>query len=224
MPVTIATNNDLKGIRAIWEEHFTTDSNYLTILFEEIIPLCTNYVYKEDNTVISTLSLMPMRFINGNDKMPSAGWYMFGVATLKDFWGKKLAASTILHAIKEMKAKGYQFIFERPANQSLNKYYLNLGFSHQLKYIPHTFNITCSTENITNNAEHIIKDIAKTFPKRFEWEKTDLLKGLIKLGEIEFNNIEYQKNPPQGTFIAINPIGEIKPEIFNDTFFCFPME
>ena len=226
MPAIIATEKDFEGIKEIWEEHFTTDQEYLSIIFGEIIPRCTNYVYKVGEKVVSILSLMPMKFIDSSNNKPLNGWYMFGVATHKEYWGKRLAAETIKTASEELEEKGYKFIFERPANQSLNQYYLNLGFSKQLGYIPYQFKGLehGSTRNIESKANQIVGEISNSFTKRFEWENLEILKGLIKLGEVEFNNTIYAKTPPEGVFIAIKPLGNTQPEIFNNTFFCFPME
>ena len=226
MLISTAKENDFHGIEEIWKQLFTTDPKYLSIMFGEIIPRCTNYTCKEDGKIVSALSLMPMKFIDSTTGTTLKGWYMFGVGTLKEYWGKKLAAKTIAAAIEDMGRKGYQFIFERPANQALNNYYLNLGFSKQLEYIPHIFktNSSSSTGNIENIAANILQEISSTCPKRFEWEDIDILKSLIALGELEFNNTFYPQNTPEGTFIAVKPLGNTQSEIFNKTFFCFPME
>ena len=49
MQISKADTADFAGIRAIWEEQFTTDSEYLNIMFGEIMPKCTSYVSKTDN-------------------------------------------------------------------------------------------------------------------------------------------------------------------------------
>ena len=224
---------DLAGIRSIWEEQFTTESGYLDIIFGEIMPQCTSYVCKEGTRIISALSLMPMHFIDDTTGTRLNGWYMFGVATLKEYWGKRIAAQTIEYASSIIEKDGYSFIFERPATQTLNEYYSKLGFSKQLEYTPHHFKTSenySSTGNIST--ESSIKDLAKTVLeeirsshcKRFEWKNLTILQSLIKIGELEFHNTTYCSTPPKGVFISIKTMNNTPEEIFNKTFFCFPME
>ena len=224
---------DLTGIRTIWEEQFTTESEYLSVMFGEIIPNCTSYVCKDGNKVISALSLMPMLFIDDNKGTRLNGWYMFGVTTLRDYWGKRIAAQTIEYASSEMEKEGFSFIFERPANQTLNNYYSKLGFTKQLQYIPHRFNTAIfdgSTRNIgiedsaKAESENVLKEIRRCHPKRFEWSEPSIIQSLIKIGELEFNNTTYCKTPPEGVFISIKTMNKTPENIFNNAFFCFPME
>lgn len=237
MQISKAGIGDLAGIRSIWEEQFTTDGKYLEILFGKIMPQCTSYVCKENGAIVSALSLMPMVFINDITGTKLNGWYMFGVATLKKFWGKKIAAQAIEYACTCMEKDSYSFIFERPATQSLNNYYSKLGFSKALEYIPHSFKIPAtnsSTGNISAEksagtdtcsiSKTILKDIRNVHRKRFEWGNIALLESLIELGELDFHNATYCITPPEGTFISIRTLNSTPEEIFNGTFFCFPME
>lgn len=229
MPISIAIKEDFKGIRDIWEEQFTTECDYLEIMFNQIMPLCTSYIYTEGRDILSVASFMPMKFIDTSRNIERAGWYMFGVATLKRAQGRKLAASIISNALSEFKSKNYCFVFERPANQSLNEYYLKLGFTTSIQRLPHLFssmNTHCSTKNNTEifPPQTILKEIRRGFPKRFEWENVDLLKGLVSLGEVQYHNNSSINSTKEKTYIAVNPLNEISPEEFHDTFFCFPME
>ena len=224
---------DLTGIRTIWEEQFTTDCAYLDIMFGEIMPQCTSYVCKEETRIISALSLMPMHFIDDTTGTQLNGWYMFGVATLKEYWGKRIAAQTIEYASSIIEKDGYSFIFERPASPTLNEYYSKLGFSKMLEYTPHHFKTSENNGSTGNIAtESSIKDLAKTVleeirsshSKRFEWKNLTILQSLIKIGELEFHNTTYCTTPPEDVFISIKTINHTPEEIFNNTFFCFPME
>lgn len=224
---------DLAGIRTIWEEQFTTDCTYLDMMFGKIMPQCTSYVCKEGAKIISVLSLMPMRFIDDMAGIKLNGWYMFGVATLKEYWGKRIAAQTIEYTSSCLEKDGYSFIFERPAKQTLNGYYTKLGFSKQLGYIPHHFK-TAQNHGSTGNiiaetdakiiAKTILEEIRESHPKRFEWKNLTILQPLIEIGELEFHNATYCKTPPEGVFISIKAMNKTPEEIFNNTFFCFPME
>ena len=225
MPAILpATTEDLKGIRAIWEEQFTTDEPYLSIMFNEIMPLCSNYICKENGKIVSALSLMPMTFIDSNNSAQLEGWYMFGVATLKEYRGRKLAAQTIEYAVFCKEKEGYSFIFERPAEQSLNEYYSKLGFTKHLQRIPHLFSDHPKEGSTRNTTETVLKEIRSNFKKRFEWQNIKILDALIKLGELEYHNATYCKTPQKEVFISIKANKQIPEAIFNETFFCFPME
>lgn len=230
MAIVIATYSDFKGIRTIWEKRFTTESEYLEVMFTRIMPQCTSYIYRnDDGEILSVASFMPMKFIDSTQNIVMHGWYMFGVATLEKAEGKRLAASTISYAIDDISTKNYQFIFERPANQQLNNYYLKLGFSKTLKRAPFTFNNRkerCSPGNISEVypqkplPEHIVEQINKNFKRKFLWENLEILQSLIDLGELEAHPTEV----PDETYIAINPLNGTASETFDNAFFCFPME
>ena len=219
-----AKAEDLNGIRAIWEEQFTTDEPYLSIMFTEIMPLCSNYICKENGKTVSALSLMPMKFVDSAGGTTLEGWYMFGVATLKEYWGKRLAAQTIEYAASCKEKEGCDFIFERPAQQSLNGYYSKLGFTKHLPRIPHLFATPFTTGSTGNIATSIINEIRAVFTKRFEWQNSRLLEGLIRLGELEYHNLNHCNTPLKETFISIRTAKDFPEGTFSKTFFCFPME
>lgn len=244
MGIRIAREDDFKGIRNIWEERFTTDKNYLDTLFSHIMPYCRSYVFCENGKILSAISLMPMLFVNselgerssGNtySRKKIKGWYMFGVATLLHAEGRKLAQSIIREATQELETEGFGFIFERPANQSLNRYYLNLGFSISIQKYPFQFNnikygeILAAQSGGAALAEISSKvkaAIGENFTKRFIWSNHHILEGLIKLGELRDHILTYKENPPENeTYIAVNPLKTRNPEQYKETFFCFPME
>lgn len=239
---TASAEKDFLGIRKIWEERFTTDQIYLDTIFEKVFPLCRSYVLSgENDEILSVITLMPMRFFSpeisgtATEKDHLKGYYLFGVATLEKATGNHLAASLIEHASRELATEGYDFIFERPANQSLNKYYIKLGYSISLKKIPHLFNLDKLIGSTKNNhrkptikslAESILNEIKIEFNRRFEWNDTQILEGLLKLDELnEHNKREYsQQMLEEETFIAINNLSSYKDSIFTGTFFCFTME
>lgn len=226
--------DDLKGIRKLWEERFTTDQSYLDTIFKEVFPFCRSYIYSLNGETVSAASLMPMNYTYPNAEYAPKGFYLFGVATTRIHEGKKLAATLIEHAVKDITIEGYDFIFERPANQSLNNYYLKLGFSKSLPKLAYHFNLHIhngSTENNHRNQHHkttpesILEAIRIEFPRRFEWADRRILEGLINLGEVEYNNEVYKNGwNKDETYIAINIISKINPEIFNNSFFCFSLE
>ena len=231
--IKIATAEEIPWIRRVWEKVFTTDKQYLDTIFSEVFPHCRTYIYTENNEVLSVASLLPMLFHTPYQETPSEGFYLFGVATLPKGRGRRLAANIILHISRELAAEGYEFIFERPANQGLNNYYLNLGFSIQLPKIPYQFkleNNECSPRNNTSflrrksHAETILASIRDNFSTRFEWKEKASLEGLITLGELEYHNNTYSAAPTDEVYIAVKRLNNVDSSIFKDTFFCFPME
>lgn len=239
MEIKIASSEkDFTEIREIWEERFTTDREYLNTIFKYIFPLCRSYIYVQNGKAVSVITLMPIRYCDESSSKAHIttldGFYMFGVATLKEFEGNRYAANLILYASDSLTTEGYSFIFERPANQSLNKYYFNLGFTVSSPKIPHLFSCTkeeCSPENIQRNhtlktlQEHVIKEIQVEHERRFEWKNEKILRGLILLGELEAHMESYTPTPDSSEiYISTKPLSNTNPELFKNTFFCFPME
>lgn len=234
--ITIATQHDLPGIREIWEEKFPAEDEYQQTIFSEIIPLCTNYIIKEcSGAVVSVISLMPMNFVNDIEMLQLKGWYMFGVATKNGFEGKGYASSLISHAISELQRNGYDFIFERPANQELINFYLKFGFTKLIKKQRYSFqhhltlgNPSCSTTNkeVERCSKEVLAEIRNHFNTRFEWTNPTLLEKLVLLGEIErHNELQTEESFQDQCYIAIKTLNkELSPSVFRDSFFCFPME
>lgn len=233
--ISIATAYDLLKIREIWDEMFPAEKEYQDFIFSEIIPLCTNYIIKEcSGAVVSVISLMPMNFVNDIEMLQLKGWYMFGVATKSGFEGKGYASSLISHAISELQRNGYDFIFERPANQELINFYLKFGFTKLIKKqrysLQHvqTLKITpynTQQRDIETILDQILTGIRDDFKTRFEWANTTFLKKLIELGEIDrHNELQTSESLQERCFIAVKILNNTPDSIFNDAFFCFPME
>jgi GNAT superfamily N-acetyltransferase len=237
---------DYKGIREIWDEQFPADAEYQENVFATILPLCKTYIIHETDSsgnegkILSTASLMPMKFIDSCPKPVSTtnirkikGLYMFGVATRNGFEGKGYASRLINHAISELERNNYNFIFERPANQNLIDFYLKFGFTKILKKKECRFNAISGEPSNSgesdnykiNNASECILKVLRTFPKRFEWESSELLENLIKLGEIErHHELLTPESLQEECYIAVKPLNDTPESAFDDAFFCFPLE
>ncbi|MBR4094261.1 MAG: GNAT family N-acetyltransferase [Bacteroidales bacterium] len=233
--ISIATAYDLLKIRAIWDEMFPAEKEYQDFIFSEIIPLCTNYIIKEcSGAVVSVISLMPMNFVNDVEMLQLKGWYMFGVATKSGFEGKGYASSLISHTISELQRNGYDFIFERPANQELINFYLKFGFTKLIKKQRYSFQhiqtlkitpYNTPQRDIETISDQILTEIRDDFKTRFEWANTTFLKKLIELGEIDrHNELQTSESLQERCFIAVKILNNTPDSIFNDAFFCFPME
>ena len=233
--ISIATAYDLLKIREIWDEMFPAEKEYQDFIFSEIIPLCTNYIIKEcSGAVVSVISLMPMKFINEENGITLSGWYMFGVATKSGFEGKGYASSLISHAISELQRNGYDFIFERPVNQELINFYLKFGFTELIKKQKYSFQhiqtlkitpYNTPQRDIETISDQILTEIRDDFKTRFEWANTTFLKKLIELGEIDrHNELQTSESLQERCFIAVKILNNTPDSIFNNAFFCFPME
>ena len=232
--ILIADTSDLIEIRDIWEDKFPADEQYQQIMFSQILPICTNYIMKSGTgTVISVTSLMPMRFLNEQKGVILNGWYMFGVATRSGFEGKGYASRLINHAISKLERDNYSFIFERPADQSLINFYLNFGFTKLLKKKDCRFDIitrSCKEakeskeSKESKDAEYVINKL-RLFPKRFEWGSSELLEKLINIGEIErHQELLTPESLLEECYIAVKPLNGTPESLFDDAFFCFPLE
>lgn len=224
--ISLATPADFSGIRQIWEEQFPldpTETEYYNTVFENLIPLCTNYICKKESQIISTASFMPIVFINEHEQITLNGQYLFGVATKEVFKGQGLASELIKKASCEFRIKDTDFIIERPANQNLNNFYIKLGFTNSIKKQKHTFTCTDSI-HLTDTA--IISQIRNNFKTRFEWANKDILKSLIMLGEVQrHNELQTAELFLQKTYIALNILNRsISPDLFTNAFFCFTLE
>ena len=233
--ISIATAYDLLKIMAIWDEMFPAEKEYQDFIFSEIIPLCTNYIIKEcSGAVVSVISLMPMNFVNDVEMLQLKGWYMFGVATKSGFEGKGYASSLISHTISELQRNGYDFIFERPANQELINFYLKFGFTKLIKKQRYSFQhiqtlkitpYNTPQRDIETISDQILTEIRDDFKTRFEWANTTFLKKLIELGEIDrHNELQTSESLQERCFIAVKILNNTPDSIFNNAFFCFPME
>lgn len=216
--INIANSYDLLQIREIWDEIFPAEKEYQDFMFSQIIPLCTSYVLKGDSRdVVSVASLMPMNFINEEMDIHLRGWYMFGVATKSGYEGNGYASALISHIISKSQTDGYDFIFERPANQELINFYLKFGFTELIKKQRYSFGHLKTPK--------IITEIRERFKTRFEWANPILIDRLIQLGEIErHNELQTEESFEEKCYIAVRNLTKLPSHIFNNTFFCFPME
>ena len=237
---TASAEKDFLGIRKIWEERFTTDPIYLNTIFEKVFPLCRSYVFSGgEGEILSVISLMPMKFyapeISGTASDGYLkGYYLFGVATLEKATGNHHAAALIEYASRQLAIEGYDFIFERPANQELINFYLKFGFTKLIKKqrysLQHIQKLKITPYNtpqrdIETISDQILTEIRDDFKTRLEWVNTTFLKKLIELGEIDrHNELQTSESLQERCFIAVKILNNTPDSIFNNAFFCFPME
>ena len=125
--IGVAKKEDKQAIAQIWREVFTSERLYLSIIFNDLYPHLTPFVYKIGDKVFSIAFAIPLSI--GELK----GEYIYGVATKREARGGGLASSLINHMESHFKNRGENFLLLRPAEEPLFEYYLKLGFTLPLK-------------------------------------------------------------------------------------------
>lgn len=125
--IGVAQKEDKQAIVQIWREVFTSERLYLSIIFNDLYPHLTPFVYKIGGEVFSIAFAIPLSI--GELK----GEYIYGVATKGEARGGGLASSLINHIENHFKKRGENFLLLRPAEEPLFDFYLKLGFTLPLK-------------------------------------------------------------------------------------------
>lgn len=179
-----AIKADIPQIKAIWEECFTTDQEYLRQVFKTLFRLSGVYVYKEKDEVLSSLFLVPVTYVN-NRGSRQRGVYLYAVATPEKARGRQLSVKMVEYLSGKLKQQGENFIITRPAGNSLVNFYRKQGFDTEIKI--GGFELPCEFARefypflndpekkdkaypIRKMATLLFNDIAGTYPERFEWD------------------------------------------------------
>lgn len=125
--IGIAHKKDKEAVYQIWKDIFVSDKLYLSIIFNDLYPHLTPFVYKRENEVMSTAFALPVSI--GEIK----GEYIYGVATKEKARGAGLASALISHICCHFKAIGEKFLIVRPAEEQLFEYYMKQGFTLPLR-------------------------------------------------------------------------------------------
>ncbi len=219
--IRLATKSDIEGIKTIFKERFTTDKEYLNMVFSYLFPKSKCYIYKDNEKICSTLFLIPITYNTPSNSYN--GYYLYGVATLKTETGKGLAKKLLNH-IKEISIKeNKDFIICRPAEESLFKYYTKLGYYIQLAKVPFKISPIISMYlSSPNIASQLLQSEISQYPNHFMWS-LDLLEYMITIGEIE-SHIKTQ-NSNISNFLLLNPLNPELNQINTiESLFIFPME
>lgn len=121
-----ATIEDEQSLRKLWEKCFSADKAFLDLYFGKGIKLCRTFVLDEDSTIVSALSVFPIKYARYN------GGYVYGVCTHPAHRGHKYA-ETLLAAVENVLFKGEaDFLILRPASPTLFGYYMRQGYDKVL--------------------------------------------------------------------------------------------
>lgn len=188
--IRLAAEEDLRSVKELWRECFTTDSAYLDLVFGKLYPLAVLFVFEGADGILSSAFLIPVRYKNENENESIGGYYLYGVCTQKTARGKGLAKSVIEYATDYAEKAGGGFVLTRPATGTLFGYYRELGFHVAIKRGMKTCSFpTVFPEHHTNvptdeiSAEELFRLRGKTFPNLFEWDERmlDIIRQAVLL-------------------------------------------
>lgn len=220
--IRLASRTDIPKIETIFKERFTSDKDYLNMVFTYLFPLSECYIYQEEDKVSSTLFLIPIKYNTPHNTYN--GYYLYGVATLKEAEGKGLAQKLLQYAAMEATKKDKDFIICRPAEQSLVGYYSKLNYNIHLSKVPFKIsgivNMYLPTPQIA--IQFLKGDISK-YPYHFSWSD-EILEYMFNIGEIESH--QKTQDLKEECYILLNTLNKnIESDIsLRDSLFLFPME
>lgn len=121
-----AQKADKDSLLNIWSQCFGADQRYQNILTAEEYPLKDTYVYEAKGQIVSVLTLLPIRWQNG--EQCREGSYIYGVATLPQYRGKGYSSRLMREALTDLREQGKDFAVLYPAEESLYDFYAKQGF------------------------------------------------------------------------------------------------
>ena len=217
--IKLAQENDIPQITTLWEECFTTDKEYLYLVFTSLFYKSEVYTLLEGKVAVSSLFLIPIDYTNSHldgKEVILHGKYLYGVCTAKKHQNKgysKLLLKSVIERINRVNNKiihnknttykyhnsknVIDFIITRPASPSLFNFYRNQGFCID---VPRgTININDILEASIDNssveiANKIYNRIISNHSNRFIWSK-ELLEYMHSIGEFEHESYPTLKTP-----------------------------
>ena len=143
--------------RNIYRQAFQDDLEFEELLFSECFEYCR--FIKVDEKVVSILFALPCKLIKDGKTLKAI--YIFAAATLDEYKNK----GYMTNLIEKVKVQETDFIFLRPANDTLIKFYSRFGF-------------------LKSNATNLVSDNDYVIP-------IDKFESLTKKLEIESDNEEF---------------------------------
>lgn len=131
MTTGIAGASHKKQLSAIWKTCFNADDGFMKIFIDKCLPASVTYIVEEKGEIISSSTVMPLKYIGASAHTMNGG-YLYGVCTMPEYRGRRLAARLMEFAENDSMERGMEFMVTRPASASLFKYYENLGYSQYL--------------------------------------------------------------------------------------------
>ena len=123
MIIRFAENKDIPALKNIWRECFGDTDTFINKCFENFFKEKSVILVEEDGKIISNLHIMPYRTHFMGKELNTA--YIYAVATLKEYRGKKYAHCLIEETLKFIENSGYDASFLIAA---IDNYYERFGF------------------------------------------------------------------------------------------------
>lgn len=117
MKIEMLKGSDIGKTRRLYEEVFHDSIEYTDYFYQKVQRKGTAFAAEEHNKVIAELFLLPKRLVY-NDKIVEA-FYVYGVATKKEYRGQGCMSSLIKEALCYAKDTSAELLYLIPVNPAL---------------------------------------------------------------------------------------------------------
>lgn len=143
----ISNDNDINALKAGWKHGFGDDDDFIDYFFTHYDNDDTRYFYRNKNgEIVAQLHA----FIFDDNTCGSKGCYIYGVTTLPEYRGQRIAATMIQSTLVSLKAQGVAYAVLIAEKPQLQAWYETLGFIK----MPHTIEV----RGIDNNMNFAMED------------------------------------------------------------------
>ncbi len=152
-----ATDQDVSGLKNIWEKCFTEEQEYIINFFNNCFPYSTTFIIEIDNTIVSCLSILPSHasITTNNSNIRIIGGYLYAVGTLPEHRNNGYSRRLIDFVKNYCTKLGYTFISVFPANESLYSLYDNMGFNVVLHALKNKIEFALRNSFQSNTLQHV---------------------------------------------------------------------
>lgn len=191
--INFATDKDCESIVSLWQEAFGDSRQWVMMYLSENIE--NVLVYRENGAVLGMLSLLPVSYKG------KKGFYVYGVATGKEYRGKGISTKLLEYAKQMVIEKKVDFLVLVPRNEGLFGFYTSRGFFRQFCVKTDVYDADEIEKESCANAVYKATageyfDIRKShFDNLIEWDE-DKLVSIRKFENGEF----YKTDSGEGAF------------------------
>ncbi|MEG0853168.1 MAG: GNAT family N-acetyltransferase [Angelakisella sp.] len=127
--ITTASQEHLTGIRALWQQAFGDNVEYINMFLNQCAKFENTLVYLKENTVCGMLFILPCNLVFQKSGHQCA--YFYGVATRQEEQGRGISTELLQYAYDLCKSRGYAVCALVPASSSLFQFYAKRGYTTQ---------------------------------------------------------------------------------------------
>lgn len=124
MEFQLAKEQDLPGIRALWQEAFG-DSPEAVDEFFSAFPSCRSYVARTVDRVCAMVHVLP-QILRAEGDSPAG--YVYAVATAEQYRGQGLCRELMAFSEQDLALRGFACAVLTPGEPSLFRFYEKLGY------------------------------------------------------------------------------------------------